>query len=303
MAEAPNIRTIFVIIALFLSWETLIEFLHKINNFQQQAEFLRELRLRCQLHYHLWPKSKSRNKKKHKFKWHFTKVYCHVKAFVSFFSKRMPLRSFFNTLRYCTCLIHRQDMPPQLRSHTYNKTHQQHNTYCSKRQITFSAVDINAHIQDANKFIQSMLLLRLQQSETSLFMRLCLVRLAHSTVLVLIDGTSRLPLFSGVNVGFRKKHQSQDFALQNDLTAEDVTPKCSSRSPFNLYFNLIRHLRSIGIKITPKTSQNDVPSHHQSRNITYKFLRELTVLHPSTSRHIRNSIVATFRAYCLLPAS
>ena len=60
----------------------------------------------------------------------------------------------------------------------------------------------------------------------------------YNTAPVLIDGKSRIELFSGVNVGFRMKDNHvfgcPVFALQNDLAAGNTVPKWSPRSCLGL---------------------------------------------------------------------
>jgi hypothetical protein len=181
--------------------------------------------------------------------------------------------------------------------------------------------NIKAHINILAELIQLTMMLLRWSSET---VQLCLlpcyallrntVHVAFSTVLVLLDGISRLDSFSGVNVGFPKKHQSAFafplFALQIDLASGYMILKCSPRTRFGLNFNLtVRH--SHGYKMTsPDREQSsefvkydDTPTRtsHLSSRIVQSFVRPIgTKVSPKTAQdelHHVPSMIKEFSDY------
>ena len=80
----------------------------------------------------------------------------------------------------------------------------------------------------------------------------------HNTVPVLLDGRSRLELFSGANVGFRMKDNHAFacpvFALQNTLAAGITIPKWSPRSRLGLNLGPSpNHARNINLVLNLNT--------------------------------------------------
>ena len=128
----------------------------------------------------------------------------------------------------------------------------QNHLHCSQQHQTISYCGVNAHFQngiaerairDITDTTRTMLLHAKARWPSAV--HLCLwpyaVRMAvyiYNTAPVLLDGKSRIELFSGVNVGFCMKDNHvfgcPVFALQNDLAAGNTVPKWSPRSRLGL---------------------------------------------------------------------